>query len=154
MTDRELNIALREMARSQGLCDQWYNEWKDDSTIEECLERYVRGIDFTVTKDYPPLDFIRKNFSKDVLHKHLIFLDEEIDIEDAQSGIYVFLGDCSGKICFNGFSVGTIHIRHTSIINVCSYDMAKTFVSVYEGATAQCHSFDHATHRLYDKHNK
>ena len=108
----------------------------------------------TVTKDYPPLDFIRKNFSKDVLHKHLIFLDEEIDIEDAQSGIYVFLGDCSGKICFNGFSVGTIHVRHTSIIDVCSYDMAKTFVSVYEGATAQCHSFDHATHRLYDKHNK
>ena len=26
-----LSIKLREMARKQGLCDQWFGEWKDDT---------------------------------------------------------------------------------------------------------------------------
>ena len=66
MTDRDLNIALREMARKAGLCDKWYEEWKDDDTIDKCLERYVKGYDFAVKNDYPPLDFIRENFRKEV----------------------------------------------------------------------------------------
>jgi hypothetical protein len=35
MIDMELNIALREMARSCGLCDSWYKKWSDYSTIDE-----------------------------------------------------------------------------------------------------------------------
>ena len=41
MTDKELNITLREMARMQGLCDQWFSEWGDDDTLDDCLERYI-----------------------------------------------------------------------------------------------------------------
>ena len=62
MTDKELNITLREMARMQGLCDQWFSEWGDDDTLDDCLERYIRGFDFVQERDWPSLEFIRKHF--------------------------------------------------------------------------------------------
>ena len=151
MTDIELNIVLREMARSAGLCDPWYEEWKDDSTIDECIDRYVRGFDFAVEKDYPPLDFIRKNFRKEDLHRHHIFLDEEVSIGNAESGIWIFLGDCVGSICFRGFSVGTVYIRHNTNIKIVSEDMAKVFMSQYDDACAETVPIDMSTIRRYDR---
>ena len=112
MTERELNIALREMARSQGLCDQWYSEWSDDDTLDMCLDRYVRGFDFVQENDYPPLDFIRKHFDKKLLHKHNIYLDEEVKIDFAKNGYYVFLGNCTGSITASGFCAVTLYLRH------------------------------------------
>jgi len=151
MTDRELNIALREMARSAGLCDQWYNEWKDDSTIDECLDRYVRGFDFAIEKDYPPLDFIRKNFDIEDMHRHDIYLDEKVDILDAESGTYIFLGKCEGNIRFESFSVGTLYVRHDSKITVFANDFAKVFVSVYDDADSGFFERGGAVIKRYDR---
>ena len=151
MTDRELNIALREMARSQGLCDQWYSEWSDDSTIDECLDRYVRGFDFVQEKDYPPLDFIRKNFDKELLHKHNIYIDEEVKIDFAKSGYYIFLGDCTGSIESSGFCAVTIYLRHNSKINVISKSAARVFVTFYDQSECQCISDGVGKIRQYDR---
>ena len=46
MTDKELNIRLREMARKSGLCDKWYEEWKDDDSIDVCQFASVLFNDF------------------------------------------------------------------------------------------------------------
>ena len=35
MDATELSKTLRESARSNGLCDQWYNEWKDSCSPKE-----------------------------------------------------------------------------------------------------------------------
>lgn len=43
---KELSIELRKMAREQGLCDQWFGEWKDDSDSTTLFDKYKRGIDF------------------------------------------------------------------------------------------------------------
>ena len=151
MTERELNIALREMARSQGLCDKWYNEWSDDSTIDECLDRFVRGFDFVQEKDYPPLDFIRKNFDKELLHKHNIYLDEEVKIDFAKSGYYIFLGNCTGSIEASGFCAVTIYLRHTSKINVISKSAARVFVTFYDQSECTCISDGIGKIRQYDR---
>lgn len=132
MTDRELNIALREMARAQGLCDMWYREWTDDSTLDECLERYIRGFDFVLENDYPPLDFIRQNFSRELLHKHNIYLDEKVVINNAKSGFYVFLGDCKGMFVAKNFCAATLYIRNDSVIDVTALGGARVFVRYYD----------------------
>lgn len=150
MTDRELNIALREMARSTGLCDDWYRGWSDDSTIDECLERYVRGIDFAIKYDWPPLDFCRSHFRKEDLHRHHIYIDEEVEI-DGGSGYYVFLGHCRGRLKIDGMYATTVYVRHDSDIDVLSANGAKVFVSYYEHGDGKCDSDGWSRIMAYDR---
>jgi hypothetical protein len=150
MTERELNIALREMARADGLCDGWYQEWSDDSTVDECLERFVKGQDFAIENDYPPLDFIRKNFDKEALHRHNIYLDEAVEIE-ADSGYYVFLGKCEAKVRVGKYHVTTVYVRHESNVDVLAYDCAKAFVMYYDQSDGACQQEELGTCRCYDR---
>lgn len=137
MTDRELSICLREMARSQRepLCDQWYSEWSDEESVDALLDRYVRGFDFAAVNDYPPLDFIRKNFRREDLHRHNIYIDEEVNIVDSYSGVWVFLGKCTGRATFGAFSVATVHVRHECDVRIDAEDFSRVHVRVYENAS-------------------
>lgn len=137
MTDKELNISLREMARVKGLCDEWYGQWNDDGTIDECLDRCVRGFDFVANNDYPPLEFSRRNFRKEDLRRHNIFLDEEVEIQGGH-GFYVFAGNSRGRITFDGLIAATIYLAHDSSIEVRASGGAKVFVNLY--ANSSCHT--------------
>ncbi len=155
MNQKELSIALRTSARAQKkpLCNEWFGEWKDDSSIDDLLDKYVRGIDFCIENDYPTLDFIRENFNRDDLHRHNIYIDEVVDV-CAKSGSYVFLGTCSGRIRTSGFSVVVCYLRHDSNISVVSDDMSKVFVSIYESAKCETDSLDASTIKCYDRRKK
>ena len=151
MTDRELNITLRELARSQGLCDEWFKAWGDDSTIDECLGRYIKGFDFVQEHDYPPLEFIRAHFGKDVLHRHNIYLDEEVSVTDAHNGYYVFLGRCKGRIAVDGLKVVTVYVRHDSVIDVVASHGSKVFVTYYDNSNGTCASDSWSKCRRYNR---
>lgn len=153
MTDKELNITLRELARSQGLCDEWYGAWGDDSTIDECLERYVKGFDFVKEHDYPPIDFIRKYFDKEVLRRHNIYLDEGVDIE-GRHGYYVFLGKCTGRITFDGFYAATVYVCHDSEIDVVASNGAKVFVTYYDNSVGGTYDDAWSKVKRYDRGEK
>lgn len=152
MTERELNITLREMARSAGLCDQWYSEWKDDDGIDVCLDRFIRGFDFAQKNDYPTLEFIRKNFKLEDLHRHNIYLDEGVVIDDAQNGYYVFLGDCKATLVADGLKAVTVYCRHDSEVNVRAFDGARVFVTYYDNSSGVCKSDDWSKIRQYIYH--
>ena len=149
MTDRELNIALREMARSNGLCDKWFESWKDDDTIDECLDRYVRGFDFAVKNDYPPIDFIRRNFRKDDLHRHNIYVDEKVDMTIG-NGIYIFLGHCTGNVKVEDLVAATLYLRHECDLSVSSVDGAITYVSCYDDSHAMTECDKYSTIKVYN----
>lgn len=142
------------MARSTGLCDEWYNGWSDDDTIDDCLDRYVRGFDFAQKYDYPPLDFCRKNFRKEDLHRHNIYLDDEVDITDAESGIYIFLGDCKGRVLFNDYTVGTVYLRHSANMRIEANDGAKVFVHLHEQSALDHKAGSFAVLKVYDKRKR
>ena len=132
MTDKELNIRLREMAREAGLCDEWYAKWTDDDTIDDCLQRFITGHDFAVKLDWPPLDFIRENFRLEDLHRHHIYLDEEVELNESESGYYIFLGHCTGTAWFTGFVAVTIYMRHDSNIWIDAFDGARVMTMLYD----------------------
>lgn len=154
MTDKELNITLREMARKAGLCDKWYEEWKNDDSIDVCLDRYVKGFDFAVKNDYPPLDFIRDNFRKEDLHRHNIYLDEKVEIKGARSGYYVFLGNCTGTIEAHGFNVVSCYLRHDSKVDVSSLDSARVFVTYYDRSGGSTYKDEWGRIKSYDRRRK
>lgn len=151
MTDKELNIALREMARNAGLCDEWFGNWKDEDSIDMCLDRFIRGFDFVVKNDYPNLEFIRKNFNTNDLHRHNIYLDEGVIIDDAQNGYYVFLGDCKAMLVADGFKAVTVYCRHDSEVNVRAMGGARVFVTYYDQSSGVCKSDEWSNVRRYDR---
>lgn len=151
MTDKELNIALREMARNAGLCDEWFGNWKDEDSIDMCLDRFIRGFDFVVKNDYPNLEFIRKNFNTNDLHRHNIYLDEGVIIDDAQNGYYVFLGDCKATLVADGFKAVTVYCRHDSEVNVRAMGGARVFVTYYDQSSGVCKSDEWSNVRRYDR---
>ena len=151
MTDKELNIVLREMARNAGLCDEWFGKWKDEDTIDMCLDRFIRGFDFVVKNDYPNLEFIRKNFNVNDLHRHNIYLDEGVIIDDAQNGYYVFLGDCKATLVADGFKAVTVYCRHDSEVNVRAMGGARVFITYYDQSSGVCKSDDWSNVRRYDR---
>ena len=142
MEEKELSIRLREMAVRQPtpLCAEWTNEWADDTDIDELLDKYIRGFDFAVKNNYPPLDFCRKYFDKEDLHRHNIYLDEEVDIADANNGYYVFLGNCKAELWATGYKAITVYCRHNSVVNVKAFEGARVLVRYYDASHGVCKS--------------
>lgn len=148
---RELSVSLREMARRDGLCDEWYGAWGDDEDVDSLLDRYVRGFDFAVKHDYPALEFIRKYFRREDLHRHGIFLDEEVSLPDASNGTYIFLGSCTGEVRFGEFKAASLYLRHGSRLRVVVGDLSKVFITCYECSAVDVSSAEHGFVKVYDR---
>lgn len=128
MKDKELNKRLREMAREIGMCHEFDSTWGDDDDMDKLFERFKDGIDFCIEHDFPPLDFITRNVSKEVLHKHKVYVNEDVDISTSESDIYVFMGRCKGRLEFKGFAVATVYLLHDSNIKIEKGEFTKVFI--------------------------
>ena len=155
MDIREINKVLREKAIQAGLCNDWQERvWNRDLTMTELLTIYKRGIDFSLKQEWFDYDFIKREFPIEELHEANIYIDEEVNIKEAESGTWVFLGKCHGSICFDDFTVGNIYLRHDTRMKVISKYMAKVFVAQYDNAEAEVHSRDGGIIKQYDRRNK
>ena len=147
----QLNKILKEKAVSLGICKKFYREWTDNVNIDILLDMYVRGLDFCIDNDYPNIDFIRENISLDDLHRHNIFLDEHIEMDNAFSGTYILLGNCTGYMNFELFSAATIHVRHNSNITLRSTEGSIVNAFKYENSTIKIEKDYSSTGKVYDK---
>lgn len=130
MKEKELNIVLRERARELGLCDQWYNDWDKESTKQELIDKYLKGIDFCIKHNYPKPAFIKEHFEEKLLLKNNIFLDNTIN--DSNLSKVVLLGESKGALRYNGVHTGDVYVRHNSNLTIEVTDVAKVFVEAYE----------------------
>ena len=152
MDIHEINQILREQAIKAGLCKDWQERiWNKDLSLTQLLLIYKRGIDFSLKQEWFDYGFIKKVFPMEELHENLIYMDEEVDIRDAESGTWVFLGECTGSIVFKDFSIGNLYVRHNSEISVRSVDFAKVFISVYDEAEVTRTSIDGGIIKYYDR---
>ena len=134
MENKEIVISktLRSMARSEGMCDRFFSEWEDDTTVGGLVEKFIAGFDFCVERNFPPLSFIRENFDTADLHRHHIYIDEEVDIDDAGSGFWVFLGKCKCSLSFDGSYAATVYVRHDSNVRISAANGAVVFVTAFD----------------------
>lgn len=152
MTDRELSISLREIGRAKGMCDKFFDEWKDDDDIDTIIDRFVPGMDFCIKEDYPTLDFICKHFRKEDLHRHNIYVDEELSL-DGDNGYYCFLGSCRATLSVDGFKAVTVYVRHNSEVNVTASNGAKVFVRYYDNSKGECIDDGWSVCKRYERKN-
>lgn len=153
MTQEELSVTIRDMGRSVGMCDKFYDKWVDGMSVDTLLDLYHKGLDFCCEKDFPPLDFIRRNFSFDDLHRSKIYLDEKVDVA-GESGEYIFLGNCTGRISFGDFCISGVYLRHNSCLNISVKGFSRVFITKYEEGDCLVKCEDKLNVHVYDRRKK
>lgn len=146
-----LSEILKCEAVERNLCAQWTAKWADNSDQQTLIDKYKRGIDFCLDRDWPSNDFIKANFDRELLNANLIFVDEYVDMDMAPSGIYILNGECSGRIRLAPWAAATIYVRHSSEITIVAEDFAKVFVRLYDEADAEVDSDESAVVKVYDR---
>lgn len=145
-----LSETLKQQAVDLGLCHPWTEAW-GDCDQQELIDKFVKGIDFCLERNWPTSDFIKANFDRTLLNANLIFVDEHISLDDAPSGIYILNGECTGSIRFAPWTAATVYVRHLSHINIIAGDFAKVFVRLYDEAAAETEADESAVVRVYDR---
>lgn len=146
-----LSDILKKEAIERDLCAQWTAEWADNSDQQTLIDKYKKGIDFCLDRDWPSNDFIKANFERDLLNANLIFVDEYVDMDMAPSGIYILNGGCSGRIRLAPWAAATFYLRHNSKITIVADDFAKVFVRLYDEADVEVDSDESAVVKVYDR---
>lgn len=129
----KVNKELRNKAVSLGLCDTWQKKWVKDKTSQQLIDMYKKGIDFCLESNYPDNKFIKENFTKDILSKNNMFVDEDFYVLNPENDC-VILGESQGKLIFDGYAVRDIYINGNADVEIEASDFAKIFVNVYDDA--------------------
>lgn len=145
-----LSETLKQQAISLGLCKQWTEAWGNPDQ-QDLIDKYKSGLDFCIEHQYPSNEFIRENFDRELLHENLIYVDEQLCLDDAPSGEYVLNGECTGTLHFRSWTAATVYVRHTSNVSIIAEDFAKVFVRVYDGAEVNVCDVGDAVVKVYKR---
>ena len=128
---RNLSDRMKNEAVSLGLCAQWTAEWRDNSSKHEMVEKFVKGIDFCIGKNWPSTKVMKKNFG-DVIHDHGVYVDENVDLKNPK--IVILNGECVANISYDWMDSGEIYVRHNSSLYLKVNGFSRVFVNLLDGA--------------------
>ncbi len=138
----ELSKTLRESARSNGLCDQWYNEWKDSCSPKELADKMFKGLDFVLKLHWPSNDFIKEHFSLDFRREVNVFVDDKYSVANPEQSL--ILGNSEITARFNGASHGNLHVRDNSSLKLTAKNRSFVIIHLYDNAIVTVEQFDKA----------
>ena len=161
---------LAKQAKAKGICQEWHNELKGQNDVGKLAEMYLKGIDFCLANNFPPVEYIRRNF-KGKMEAFGVHLDDRLAVTNDKK--VVALGTCSGMVEIKEYGVSEVFIKHMSSIvivardnsfvmvdmfddsslNIIAGDNAKVCVNRY-GGTVQFSRFDNAVVKVIEKNKK
>ena len=132
----------KEMAIGYGLCQQWTEEWADNSSYDEILHKYVKGIDFCLKHNIAPNDDYVKEFGYVTLHRNGIYYNESVDTV-VNERFLSLSGHCTGTIDMNDGMPSEIYVRHTSEITLNVSNGSKVWLNLldYTKVKIECDRF-------------
>lgn len=116
------------------LCDQWYGEWADDTTPQELIDKYKKGIDFILGRpNFPTNTFIKTHIDKELLNSNGIYVDEQ-HLDIVADGVVILNGKCYGRVEVKEFGYADIYVRHGSIVTIYADSLSRVSVNVLDDA--------------------
>lgn len=122
---------MKNEAVSLGLCAQWTADWRDGTSKDEMVEKFVRGIDFCISNNWPSTKDMKRYFG-DVIHRHGVYVDENVGCHN--SPMVILNGECVAQAEYDMASTGEIYARHESSLRLRVAGLARVFVSLYDNA--------------------
>ena len=131
MIFRKANLSdkMKNDAVSLGLCAQWTAEWKDNSSKDEMVDKFVRGIDFCIGRNWPSVKEMKKYFG-DVIHKHGVYVDENVSLKNPK--IAILNGECVANIGYDWIESGVIYVRHSSSLYLDVHGLSRVTVNLLD----------------------
>lgn len=123
---------LKQEAKKLNACDKGLAKWCELQDDLDLVKKYVKEIEFCAKHDFPSVEYIKKNFSKDVLHRGGVWVDEEVN--QLFTRRTVLNGHCVGKVEVMGITGRVIHIRHTSEMELIASGASRLFIHLYDDA--------------------
>lgn len=117
----------------------WRCRWNRD----ELIQKFKEGIDFCIKNEYPTNEFIKENFTKDILRRHCVLVDDQYSLLNER--MCVLQGKSVSNIRFNGWNPGTVYVRHQSHANITARNMSFVIVHIFDSATVECTAEDKAS---------
>ena len=144
MNEKELSVLLRNDARRLGLCDKWFGEWKDNTSKQELINMYKRGIDFAIERRWPAKQFILHHFPQELLRQNGILVDDirSYPVRDPSTRRLVYL---KNFVLIGNSSTVIRYTFRPHMCNVWAMDSSHVKVEVKYGAFILIHLFDNAT---------
>lgn len=143
---KNLSDRMKEEAVSLGLCAQWTADWKDNSSKDEMVRKFVRGIDFCIAHDWPSVKVMRDCFG-DVIHNHGVYADENVNLCNPR--IVILNGECVANIEYDRICAGEIYVRHNCTLYLRAGILSKVTVNVYDNAKVHVKCDGAASCRVY-----
>lgn len=141
MNNKQLNNTLREEARFLGLCDEWYGAWREYS-LDELAQRMYKGIDFCLKHHWPSNEFIKKNFNRDFLREHGVFVDDEYSVCNVRNSLV--LGGSKIRYRYSGNYYGNIRVRDLSLVEITARGNGLVIVHLFERACVRVEQLEKA----------
>lgn len=124
---------LKQAGIAKGLCRLWQMKLKDDLTIKDQAELFIKGIDFCIKNDYPTLNYLREHY-RGQCEPFGVYIDDVVsDLRNVPD--LVFNGKCNAKLRYDGYSVSRIFARHNSRVYVYALENAYLTIDVFDN----CH---------------
>lgn len=119
------------MAMGLGACEKGLDNWQAPSDAE-LIERYIKHLDFCIKRDYPSVDYIEAHFEKGLLHRHGVWVNEEVGSSGGTR--CVLNGRCTGALRYDLMSTQTVYVRHDSDVVIEARGMSRVWVHLYDSA--------------------
>lgn len=142
MTEKELNNALRGMAVSKGLCQQWQQEWENGWNEDKMILQFYRGIDFFLKNRFVSNDFIKQNFHQDFLRRHGIIVDDKYSL--LNPGRSIVMGSGEATIRTNGYWLSAVYAVDNANLKIETKNASYAIVSVLGDAVVEATQLDHS----------
>jgi hypothetical protein len=149
---KNLGKTLKSQAKRLGACDKGLDNL-ERLNEQELINRYVHFIDFAISAQFPSNDFIKENFSEELLHHNNIYVDSFVERRNARQ-IVVIQGKSYGNLYYDGYNTADVYVRHDSDIVIDCTRMSKIFISVYDNAKVKVVQRDGASVYVYTHGDK
>lgn len=136
-----------QQARALDLCDEWYNNMLNNPSLENLCDMYFRGDDWSMEKDFPNLELLRKYNSQ--IQQYGLFTDHKGILENIPR--LAIFGNSDVEIKYTDFAVGQVIVRHNSKVKITASGQAKIFVTILDNAKVEFEEKDSAIVKIYHR---
>lgn len=114
-----LKRELKSEGVRQGLCSEWQTMMDDATDKRTLVQMYMRGIDFCIINDYPPVATMEKHF-KGMSREFGLFINEAVTADNLPQA--ALMGACDARLQFDNYAVSMIYVLHRSLAQIAATD--------------------------------
>lgn len=126
-------------AIQNGICKEWGEKIENSQSLDELLDMYIQGIDFSFSTEFLSNNFFRRNCKGNMEHKG-IFLDDNPILENTRE--VVCLGDSRLTYLGNQYLVSEIRLKDRTKAKIVAKDSAFIMIDIFDNVEVEVIAHD------------